>query len=44
MKFLGKWFGEEALPYVHHANFGRYSDAYKSDEKYNQWDDALDCF
>lgn len=44
MGLFDKIFGRDTRPAVPDVQFGRYSDAYKSEEKYDAWDRAIELF
>ena len=45
MSFIGRLFGDrDRIKDQPNARFGRFSDAYKSDEKYEAWDRSLELF
>ncbi len=44
MSFLGRFFNKTTLQDVPNIPFGRYSDSYKSDMQYDQWEGAIAAF
>ena len=44
MSFLGRFFGKNNLQNTPNIPFGRYSDSYKSDMQYDQWEGAIAAF
>ena len=45
MSFFERWFGAKDNGWVEpEIRFGRYSDSYKSDVQYDQWEAAISAF